>query len=191
MVVVIELWHKNFERGSVMKSAREKIIEYLKDNDKATQVELSENLQIQRSTVARVLRDLMEENTVERVGTNRNLYYILKEGMTAEQYDNISSEIKKRVILVEESMENVKEQVDNANQNINKIYIDIISLMSVFVAIIALIITNADIVLKITESNIKKYLLDIVLVNLSVCICLAVFVILIRFIVLKPLSKKK
>lgn len=171
--------------------AREKIIDYLKENEKATQLELRNNLSISQAIVSDILKRLIDENIVERVPTNRNTYYILKEGLTAEKYDNLSSEIKKRVILVEESMENVKEQVDNANQNINKIYIDIISLMSVFVAIIALIITNADIVLKITESNIKNYLLDIVLVNLSVCICLAIFVVLIRFIVLKPLSKKK
>ena len=55
-----------------LSETQEQIIQFIKDNKRITQQEISSNLGVNITTVARNLKDLKEKNIIKRNGTNKN-----------------------------------------------------------------------------------------------------------------------
>ena len=88
-------------------------------------------------------------------------------------------------------MENATEKIEDIRGELKKIYVNLITLMSIFIAVFSLVIVNSNIIFKITEKNINKFIFQIICVNLSVCLSMIIFILLIRLIVINPLIRNK
>lgn len=82
-------------------------------------------------------------------------------------------------------------RVEDISQNVNALYVNIISLMSVFVAIFALITVNANIAFELTTENMADVFWGIIKINIFVILCILVLLWGTRKILIEPLLNNK
>lgn len=88
----------------------------------------------------------------------------------------------------------MEEKYDEVSKNVNGLYANIISIISVFVAIFALITVNANITFKLTQENVYDVFWGIIEVNIFVVICIVILLVVTRVLIINPLlgkNKKK
>lgn len=173
------------------KAIEDIILQSVENAGKATVKDISIITNTSIVITKKILEKLCSDGKIERLETSRGIYYIPIEGITYGQLEKMGSEINKVIYRAEDDTENVRDQIKGLEDDVNKIYSNFISLMSIFVAVFSLVLVNANIVFKITEQNIENFTRSVVIVNLSVCVCITIFVVLIRLIVLKPINRKK
>ena len=100
------------------------------------------------------------------------------------------SEIAKETVNVKDAYEDLKEKYDEVNKNVNGLYANIISVISVFVAIFALITVNANITFELTTKNMYDVFWGIVKINIFVVICIIVLLGATRILIINPLLGK-
>lgn len=88
-------------------------------------------------------------------------------------------------------MGKVEQKLDNLENKINSIYLNIISLMSIFVSVFALIVVNANISFELTQENIKNTFKGIIILNVFVIICIIALLIGTRLIIMSPILPRK
>ncbi len=100
-------------------------------------------------------------------------------------------EIAQEVINAKDNYTDLKGKIDHIDKNVNGLYANIISIISVFVAIFALITVNANIAFTLTEQNMDGVFTGIVVINLFVVICILILLIGVKLIIINPLIRKK
>lgn len=60
------------ENNYLLSETQERIVNLIKENNRITQSEISKLLGINRTTVARNLKDLKNQNVIKRTGSNKN-----------------------------------------------------------------------------------------------------------------------
>lgn len=192
----------------------EKVLELIECKGRITIKEISEELGIGIITANRIVYGLMAKGEIREVSTSRGKSYalslknskVLKNDVNPEIDGNMGGnkgkdtedsresniyKIEDSIYKAEDNAHNVEEEIDRVKEQVGRIYVDLISLMSIFVAVFSLISVNSNIVMKITEENIHNVILTTAIVNISVCACLCLFVLLIRLIVFIPIKEKK
>lgn len=174
------------------KEVRESIIAMLKDESPLSLTEISERLNMSKPTVLTYVRLLIEEDVIISISSarNRKVYYALNREATIEDVNKMHIEIAKETVDAKDIYEELKLQYDVVNANVNGIYVNIISMMSIFVAIFSLITVNANIVFKLTTENMPDVFWGIIKINGFVVICIIVLLIGVRKIIIDPMLKK-
>ena len=193
---------------------KEKVLELIKREGRKTIKEITEELGIGLVAAHRIVCELMANGEIREISTSRGKYYtlsfknsnILKSDVNLEidsdmgenKENDTGNRVERNIYKIEDSIYNaqdnardVEDEIDRVKEQVGRIYVDFVSLMSIFVAVFSLISVNSNIVMKITEKNIHNTILTTVVVNISVCVCLSLFVLLIRKIVLTPIKEKE
>lgn len=124
------------------------------------------------------------------IANNRRTYYFINKTATYKDVANMHSEIAKETVNVKDAYEDLKEKYDEVNKNVNGLYANIISVISVFVAIFALITVNANITFELTTKNMYDVFWGIVKINIFVVICIIVLLGATRILIINPLLGK-
>lgn len=83
----------------------------------------------------------------------------------------------------------VKEKVDSAVKDIKKLYADLIGIVSIFVAIFALITVNANIAFKLTTTNMNEIFFGIIIMNVFVVVCIIALLYAVRKLIIDKLTE--
>lgn len=131
-----------------MKNNQEKIIEYLKEKGNPISIkELAEYLGTTQRSTTIIIRDLQEKGIVAKVGSARYSMWCLSEnngGITNDELINIKSVFNDNIANSKGASEELQCKIDEVEDKINKIYINLISIMGIFVTVFSLIVSNAQ-----------------------------------------------
>lgn len=187
-----------------------KIINYLeKSLSPMTAASMSRDLNESLNNIDRALGELEVGNLVEKIiPKNKNsnrIYYALKRnsfnGIDKKNVSNnekavnavyaVKSAIVQETVDVKDGYEDLSEKIERVDKNVNGLYANTISIMSIFVAIFALITVNANIVFKLTKEDMQAVFLGIIAINVFVVICILALLMGVRRIIINPLIGKK
>ena len=116
---------------------------------------------------------------------DRNLYIYKIKNEISEQHKLISEKQKELTIKHGE----VTDQVASTIKDIRKLYADLIGIISIFVAIFALITVNVNISFKLTTYNMNEIFTGIMIMNAVVVICIVALLIAVRLLIINNLTK--
>ena len=196
----------------------EEIQQLLKTSPAMTSTNISEQLGISRATCIICLNDLIDKkivyfrnmgcssvvfdkrqmNGVDRIvvktKNGEKTYYSIEEDTTVNDWENIRKVVKEETVNAKDTYDDLEEKYDEVSKNVNGLYANIISIISVFVAIFALITVNANITFKLTQENMYDVFWGIIEVNIFVVICIVILLVVTRVLIINPLlgkNKKK
>ena len=96
------------------------------------------------------------------------------------------AEISKDLKMHQDSVE---KQVKSAVMDIKKLYADLIGIVSIFVAIFALITVNANIAFKLTTTNMNEIFWGIIVMNVFVVLCIIALLGAVRKLIIDKLTE--
>ena len=145
-----------------------------------------------------VVFDKRQMNGVDRIvvktKNGEKTYYSIEEDTTVNDWENIRKVVKEETVNAKDTYDDLEEKYDEISKNVNGLYANIISIISVFVAIFALITVNANITFKLTQENMYDVFWGIIEVNIFVVICIVILLVVTRVLIINPLlgkNKKK
>lgn len=147
------------------------------------------DLDIAISSIRISLNCLVEEGQISKLEAKNsgNIYYYAPRGATFSDVSNMHKEIAKETVEVKDTYEELEKKYEKINKSVNGIYANIISIISIFVGIFALITVNANIVFKLTEENMENVFIGIIAINIFVVICIIALLLMVRFVIIEPL----
>lgn len=170
----------------------EMIFRYLEnENMPLSARQISEQLGFTKASILIALDKLKRNDEIIEIGNPPKLYYIVKRKPTENDLSNMHFEIAKETVKAKISYDDLADKVEMVDKNINVLYANIISLMSIFVAIFALITVNANMVFNLTTENMSEIFWGIIKVNGFVVICIITMLWGVRVIIINPLIKRK
>lgn len=175
-----------------MEHERKAILKILEEKAPTTGKEIAEEASIRYSTCVNLLSDLCDEGKVVRIkSTSGKVYYLLNKQATVRDVSNMHIEIAKDTIEAKDSYEGLSNEIASMRENVNGLYANLISIISVFVAIFALITVNANIAFTLTKENMCGIFSGIIVVNIFVVVCIIALLIATRLIIINPIIKGK
>ena len=73
------------DRQPIKTSDRKReILAYIEEKTKATTADIADFLGLSKVYVRRILREMVNDGTIEKVGSNRDAYYMLNDGKTTD-----------------------------------------------------------------------------------------------------------
>lgn len=175
----------------MLENDEKSVLDFIERNERATIKDIANGCAISTSKAHSCVAALLREEKIAEIGTSRGVYYTEVSEITAEQFDKLGTETKKITFRAQDDMQNVADEVKLLKNQIERIYVDFISLMAIFVAVFSLVSVNANIIAAVADKCICYIVRTTVIVNISVCFCMFIFVLLIRAIVLKPIKERK
>lgn len=171
--------------SNMEKTIQEKILYLLRKTNPLMSAELAEEFDTSIDVIERELNSLIQQEMVYRDG---DVYY----ANTRYRLDNIEK-LQKETREINENykkeLKRLKKRSSEIESKINNIYLNLISLMSVFVAIFSLIVTNANITFKLTQENMVGVFKGIIITNLFVILCIIILLIGIKVLIINSLRK--
>lgn len=168
------------------------IEELLKEESPLTLSQVCERTCLAKHTCLTYLRYLIEENKVSPISSaSGKVYYAINKATTVQDVGNMHIEIAKESIKAKDEYEELNEKYEKVNLNVNGIYVNIISMMSIFVAIFSLITVNANIVFELTTQNMPDVFWGIIKINVFVVVCILILLVGVRLIIINPMLAKK
>lgn len=176
-----------------MKSIEEKILDLLNEKSPMPLKEIANVAGVSYATCARVLAKLCQEDKIVEIqgSTSRKMYYIPNRQATYEDISNMHIEMAKDTVDAKDSYEDLSKEMTAMRENINGLYANLISIISVFVAIFALITVNANIAFKLTKENMCGVFSGIIAANIFVVVCIIALLVATRLIIINPIIKGK
>ena len=155
--------------------------------------QIAEELKITRSVCMHRLKALLESGKIVqmRASNSGKSYYIVNKQATVADIGNMHIEIAKETVEAKDAYGELVDKVEKIDSNVNGIYANIISIMSIFVCIFALITVNANISFELTQENMQNVFKGIVVVNISVVVCIVALLVGVKLILIKPLEAKR
>lgn len=123
---------------------------------------------------------------------DRNLYIYRIQNEISKKQKELSKQqklISKKQKELSKKHSEVTNQVASTIKDIRKLYADLIGIISIFVAIFALITVNANISFKLTTYNMNEIFKGIIIINLVVVGCIVVLLGAVRLLIINNLTK--
>ena len=160
--------------------------------------EIGEQLQISRTTVSMSLKKLEEEGLITRAGNSKTRqYYIPVKALrkidpdNLEQIDkeisNISADAKDQYEDIREKTENLEKRMKEFDGKMNQFYVNIISIMAVFVAIFALININVKIVADVATTISWDAVITCGIIDVSAVVIIWAMLFILKKLIINPL----
>lgn len=141
----------------------ERILKFLKEKAEPVSInEIAINTGMTRGSVELMLAKLEEAGKVARAGNSRYSMWCLNENFVssvAEDYNRVKAAFNDGVANSKGAVEELEARVINAEAKIDKMHIDMIATMGVFVAIFALIINTAQRANELSQADLKMCVL--------------------------------
>lgn len=183
-----------------MLNVEESVFNILESNpDPLNLSEISQKLGISLSTTNHCIRNLLQNNKITEVGSKtddsnhkRRYYTVLKRVQTTwGDLEQMLLSIANTKVGSKELYIELKENVEVIEENVNKLYINIIAILGVFVAIFSIITVNTSVLVNaVTISNVDL-LKKLGIVNGSLVITITALLLLIRFLIIIPQKRKE
>lgn len=170
------------------------ILELLKQKDFLPIKKIAEQLNITQSLCNTCIKELVEQEKLIKIPAKNSgqLYYAVhKGGITAEEFNNLRDVIVKDTVDVKDAYEELSEEIEKIGDSVNGLYANMISIISIFVAIFALIIVNANIAFKLTQENKQDIFIGIIITNIFVVVCIIALLVSVKFIIINPILRRK
>ena len=168
---------------------KERILEYIKDNGPVSGKEISEYVDVSMASISRAIQKLIDEGKISKVGGTRRVFYVVPDGITYAEMQDLKQILSKETAKAKDSRLDIEDRVKELTKSVNGFYANIISLMSVFVAIFALITVNANIAVSFLKDNIWDGVAAVATINGIVVFCIIVMLVFVRIIIISPLLK--
>lgn len=163
--------------------------------------EIGEQLEISRSAVSLALKNLEEQGLITRVGNSKTRqYYIPVKALkkidveSLEQIDkeinNITADAKDQYEDIREKTEHLEKRMKEFDGKMNQFYVNIISIMAVFVAIFALININIKIVADVATTISWGAVGTCAIIDGSALILISIMLVLLKILIISPLKMK-
>lgn len=165
----------------------------LKEQSPLSARQIAEKLLINEKYCIRCLKILIESGKVVQLQANSSgrTYYIANKRATVADVDNMHIEIAKDTVEAKDTYEDLSEKIKKIDDNVNGIYANIISIMSIFVAIFALIVVNTNIAFELAKENMSGVFFGIIAINIFVVICIVALLLSVKLIIINPLLGKR
>lgn len=175
--------------GEIMRETlQSKILSMLEQVSPLLSAEIAEELDTHIEIIENELDSLIEQGLIYKNENNDAYYPNMR--YRFEYIDKVQKETQEINETAKKELESLKETVKETEKNIKSIYVNIISMMSVFVAIFTLVTVNASFVFNIAKENLYNVFFGIIVLNLFVVFCIIVLLIGVRLIIIRPLTKK-
>ena len=139
-------------------------------------IRLQQNMDAFLQLVQKNLRD-------DKADKSNKLYdHVMLECNRMGYIAEISNDLKMQQDIVEK-------QVKSAVMDIKKLYADLIGIVSIFVAIFALITVNANIAFKLTTTNMNEIFWGIIVMNVFVVLCIIALLGAVRKLIIDKLTE--
>lgn len=181
------------------KSLNDQIIDFLKEaSSPMTLDSIAENFDVSQYRATRSLDELMSGGKIieiipENKPNGRKYYTVEKEkpeDTIHTTYSKAEKTIVQETVNIKDNYKDLDEKIEQINKNVNGLYANIIAIMSVFVCIFALITVNANITFQLTQENMQRIFVGIVVVNILIVACIIALLVGIRVILINPLIGK-
>lgn len=144
-------------------------------------IRLQQNMDAFLQLVQKNLRDDKADKSIES-SFNKLYDYVMLECNRMGYIAEISNDLKMQQDIVEK-------QVKSAVMDIKKLYADLIGIVSIFVAIFALITVNANIAFKLTTTNMNEIFWGIIVMNVFVVLCIIALLGAVRKLIIDKLTE--
>lgn len=144
-------------------------------------IRLQQNMDAFLQLVQKNLRDDKADKSIES-SFNKLYDHVMLECNRMGYIAGISNDLKMQQDIVEK-------QVKSAVMDIKKLYADLIGIVSIFVAIFALITVNANIAFKLTTANMNEIFWGIIVMNVFVVLCIIALLGAVRKLIIDKLTE--
>lgn len=144
-------------------------------------IRLQQNMDAFLQLVQKNLRDDKADKSIES-SFNKLYDHVMLECNRMGYIAEISNDLKMQQDIVEK-------QVKSAVMDIKKLYADLIGIVSIFVAIFALITVNANIAFKLTTANMNEIFWGIIVMNVFVVLCIIALLGAVRKLIIDKLTE--
>lgn len=144
-------------------------------------IRLQQNMDAFLQLVQKNLRDDKADKSIES-SFNKLYDHVMLECNRMGYIAEISNDLKMQQDIVEK-------QVKSAVMDIKKLYADLIGIVSIFVAIFALITVNANIAFKLTTANMNEIFWEIIVMNVFVVLCIIALLGAVRKLIIDKLTE--
>jgi len=151
---------------------------FRKHQEPLSRREIAEELGVTERSVMRSLSNLADKGIISQIGSSRYSVWCLTEnngGITADEFSNLRTLLNDNVADAKGASEKLEEKVREVEDKINKVYLDLIAIMGIFVAVFSLVVSNAGRVCDIAQSELKmsEVIVGIVVSNGSTIVVVA------------------
>lgn len=144
-------------------------------------IRLQQNMDAFLQLVQKNLRDDKADKSIES-SFNKLYDHVMLECNRMGYIAEISNDLKMQQDIVEK-------QVKSAVMDIKKLYADLIGIVSMFVAIFALITVNANIAFKLTTANMNEIFWGVIVMNVFVVLCIIALLGAVRKLIIDKLTE--
>lgn len=144
-------------------------------------IRLQQNMDAFLQLVQKNLRDDKADKSIES-SFNKLYDHVMLECNRMGYIAEISNDLKMQQDIVEK-------QVKSAVMDIKKLYADLIGIVSIFVAIFALITVNANIAFKLTTANMNEIFCGVIVMNVFVVLCIIALLGAVRKLIIDKLTE--
>ena len=153
--------------------------------------DISFSLDLSKATILNALKELVNQGRIEIIYEGTGRYYQILKGQKEDGISKLDERFAQLDDALTEKNKKTVERIEQAEKEISNIYANMISIMGVFVSIFSLIIINAnagsDIVSK--AASMKEAIINLLILNLPVTICIIVLLLGIRWIILRDFRR--
>nr|DAU87416.1 MAG TPA: hypothetical protein [Caudoviricetes sp.] len=203
--IVVELGDSAEVKNSRLEAIYKRLNQIYSDGNRHSYSIISASIKEKARVEGNVFLDKLEENTetfyqvVEKnsIKNPRNLMsfnklydHIKLECNRMSYISEVKDELAKQQKELADQQKIVGEDVKQALDDTKTLYANMISIISVFVAIFALITVNANISFKLTTYNMNEVFWGIIVVNIFVMLCIIALLLAVRLLIINKLTGK-
>lgn len=164
---------------------KEKVFEIITSSDSPIPIsKIAEDTRMSMASVSRIVANLISDGKVDKVGDGKSNYYQSHDSKRTPEEKSLNDKYAQLDAAL-------TEKVERAEKETQHLYVNMISIMGVFVAIFSLIVINTNaIVGKLSQDeSIGCTFLKLLVLNIPVLLCIIALLFGIRFIILRDFKR--
>lgn len=170
--------------------------------------EIANNLCYSRSSLMITLKNMVDEKKIQSYSAvtakgdsyvNMNYYskIDIAKDSSIHNIEKLIDELNQKYVNLDSDLQSKNEildkRIEEVENNTKNIYLNIISIMAVFIAIFTLVISNVEVLKEYITANdtIGDVVMKMAVVNIPLLVVIFFILLMIRFLILKPLKHKQ
>lgn len=167
----------------------EQLKDFIKKNYAVSYDELLQNVALPQNKIDALLEELCEDKKISKEVKN-SIYYVSNDGLKVLDFEHAYNTFGQIIINSKEIATRLKSEMEKLQKNINHFYINIITIMGVFVAMFSLITVNIKEISAVAKNPNLSAVGTCLIIDISVVIIIGAMLYLIKKIIISPTAKK-
>lgn len=153
--------------------------------------QIAEETKYSLVTTSRALEKLVSQGILEMVGSGNTKYYQIRTAKKSQEEIDLETRFVELSEALDEKIARHDRRIERVEKETEHLYTNMISIMSVFVAIFALIVINANAIAGTISEDAKicDALLKLAVLNIPVVLCIIALLVGVRFIILRDFKR--